>query len=324
LRRDALNGETRYAYDLLGNRTRVTDAEGRVTQFVFDDMGRLKEVRDPLIESPTDLVTRMAVDEAGNVIERTDRKGQLSRFSYDNLNRLTRAEYADGAVVTQAYDVWGDLISRGDANVSYTLDYDVLHRPYRRTDSRLGGKRLEYGYDRLGRAVVRTDYDGSRTDYQYDGSGRLVATTNSGYVAGVYQQDAAGRLLQRGLSNGARTRYSYDANGWLASLSNTTDLGTVVNASQYTRDRTGRVLTDITAAGTTSYSCDALYRLIGADYPGAANDESFTYDRVGNRKTHAKAGITRHTLHDANNRLTRTDSAPRGRRTRSCPRRTAR
>jgi len=163
---------------------------------------------------------------------------------------------------------------------------------------------LEYFYDRLGRVVWRTDYDGSRTDYQYDGSGRLVATTNLSYVAGVYQQDAAGRLLQRGLSNGAKTRYAYDANGWLASLSNETDRGTVVNASTYTRDRTGRVLTDTTAAGTTTYSYDALYRLIAADYPGAANDESFSYDRVGNRQTHTKAGITHHHRHDANNRLT--------------------
>jgi hypothetical protein len=44
----------------------------------------------------------------------------------------------------------------------------------------------------------------------------------------------------------------------------------------YTRDRVGNI-TAITAA--------ALYRLTNANYPGTANDQSFTYDAVGNRLT---------------------------------------
>ncbi|MDZ4210363.1 MAG: RHS repeat-associated core domain-containing protein, partial [Methylotenera sp.] len=50
--------------------------------------------------------------------------------------------------------------------------------------------------------------------------------------------------------------------------------------------------------GTTTYTYDALYRLTSADYPAigsasaTANDEAYTYDKVGNRKTATKGSIT--------------------------------
>ncbi|OYW21242.1 MAG: hypothetical protein B7Z43_11105 [Sphingomonas sp. 12-62-6] len=52
-------------------------------------------------------------------------------------------------------------------------------------------------------------------------------------------------------------------------------------------DATARPLT-----GTTNYTLDALYRLTQVDAPDAANDEAFSYDRLGNRLIHTRGSAT--------------------------------
>jgi len=97
------------------------------------------------------------------------------------------------------------------------------------------------------------------------------------------------------MSSGARSAYGYDSGGFLTSLKHYDAIGAVVANTSTTRDRAGNILSQVETGptpGTTSYSLDALYRLSTADYPGAANDELFTYDKVGNRKTYTKGSLT--------------------------------
>lgn len=76
--RDALNGETRDDYDLLGHVTAITDAEGQVTRFVHDDLGRLIRTEDPIIETPVNKTDRVTLyDEAGNPLVTEDRCGRI-------------------------------------------------------------------------------------------------------------------------------------------------------------------------------------------------------------------------------------------------------
>jgi RHS repeat-associated protein len=311
--KDAQNHLTQYGYDLLGHRTTVTDAEGRLTRFRYDDLGRLTEVIDPLVETPTDLTVKYAWDEAFNLTQETDRKGQVTRHTYDKRNRKVRTDaLTDGGIQTWSYDGYGDLRGAVVAGtVAYTYRYDAKHRLTQKTDGRLN-KTLDWTYDAVGNLASKIDYQGKVTTYQYDGTDRLVAETNPEYLQVGYHYDGAGRLLDRILSNGAHTRYGWDAAGRLTQLQNTTLTGQVINDTTYTRDRIGNLLTQSETAGpnpgTTTYTYDAQYRLKTADYPGSAHDELFTYDKVGNRKTHTKGSLTpnahtRHYAHDAGNRL---------------------
>ncbi|MCK9609517.1 MAG: RHS repeat-associated core domain-containing protein [Methylomonas sp.] len=141
-----------------------------------------------------------------------------------------------------------------------------------------------------------------------------------------YQCDKAGGLLDHILSNGAITHYDWDAAGRLTQLKNTTLTGGLVNDTGYTRDRLGNILsqtddvqgcTNVAGAGcagattnalgqitgTTVFSYDPENRLKTADNPGTAFDESFSYDKVGNRKTHTLNGSTQYYNVDAGNRL---------------------
>jgi len=307
--KDAQGNITAYSYDLFGNRLTVTDAENHATTFRYDDLGRMTEIVDPLVETPTDKTQTFVYDEAGNVIEATDRKGQVSRYTYDRLNRNIQTDHlADNSQEAYTYDLYADLVQTQNADVAYTYTYDAKHQLKSKTDSR-ASKTLSWNYDPVGNIDTKTDFQGDVTDYQYDNANRLVAETNPAYLQVSYHYDGAGRLLDRILSNGAQTRYGWDAAGRLTQLKNTTVTGQLVNDTSYTRDRLGNILTQTErnaqgqATGTTAYSYDPAYRLLTADYPGTAFDESFSHDKVGNRKTYTKAGSAKYYNIDAGNRL---------------------
>ncbi len=307
--KDAQGNITVYSYDLFGNRLTITDAENHTTTFHYDDLGRLIEVVDPLIETPTDKTQTFVYDEAGNLIEETDRKGQTARHTYDILNRLRQTDHlADNSQETYSYDTFADLVQSQNADVTYTYTYTSKHQLQSKTDSR-SSKSLSWTYDPAGNLDTKTDYQGDVTDYQYDSANRLVAETNPNYLEVSYHYDGAGRLIDRILSNGAITHYGWDAAGRLTQLKNTTITGQLVNNTSYTRDRIGNILTQSESnslgqvTGITTFSYDPEYRLKTADYPCTANDESFTYDKVGNRKTHTLNGSTKYYNVDVGNRL---------------------
>ncbi|MFC5768920.1 RHS repeat protein, partial [Thauera sinica] len=118
-----------------------------------------------------------------------------------------------------------------------------------------------------------------------------VMLRNPDYTQVDYQYDPAGRMLSRVTANGARSTYQYEANGTLTRETQYDAANTLVSDTTYTRDRVGHILTRTDGAGTTTYAYDALYRLKTADYPGATNDEAFTYDAVGNRLTHTRGSL---------------------------------
>jgi len=298
------NGVTSYTYDLLGNMTSVTDAEGRVTYFDYDDLGRLNTVRDPLYLT-TNKSTTFTYYETGNVLTRTKRSGATATYTCDTLNRITQALYTSttGSIAeSTVYDIYGNKYTVGNPDVTYTYAYDLKNRPTLKIDGR-ASKSLSYTYDPAGNIATKTNYDGSITEYRYDSANRLVSERNPSFLEVSYQYDGAGRLLNRILSNGAMTGYTWDDGNRLASLSNTSAVGTVVNSASYVRDRLGNVTSQTDASGTTTFIYDALYRLTNADYPGTANDQTFTYDKVGNRKTMTKGGTTLAYVPDVDNRL---------------------
>jgi len=164
------------------------------------------------------------------------------------------------------------------------------------------GRTQRFRYDAAGRVLQRTGYTGEVTEYQYDGTGRLVGENAPDFVQVSYHYDPAGRLLDRILSSGAQSRYQYDRDGRLTSLTNRAADGAEVTRAGYLRDATGHILQVTDGRGVTRCTYDPLYRLTGVHYP-AGGSESYTYDKVGNRKTRTVDGITDIYSHDPANRL---------------------
>ena len=309
--KDAQNNITAYTYNFYGNRTALTDAAGHVTTFKYDDLGRMTEIVDPLIETPTDKTQLFVYDEAGNVIQATDRKGLVTQYTYDILNRNTQTLHLfDNSTESTIYDSFGDLIQSQNSAIAYTYAYTSKHQLKSKTDSRLN-KTLSWSFDPVGNIQTKTDYQGDLTTYQYDGANRLVAESNPAYLEVSYHYDGAGRLEDRILSNGAHSRYVWDIGGRLTQLQNTTITGQLVNNTRYTRDRIGNILTQIETGQTlgTSFNYDPEYRLLSADYIGTANDEAYSYDKVGNRLIATQGALipiasSRYYNYNAGNRMT--------------------
>nr|WP_255609649.1 RHS repeat-associated core domain-containing protein [Methylosinus sp. Sm6] len=164
-----------------------------------------------------------------------------------------------------------------------------MNRLTRKADSR--GRALSFTYDRVGNILTKTTYQGSKTSYVYNAANRLVMLQNPDYTQVDYQYDPAGRLLSRVTANGARLTQTFDANGWVTRLSQYDAANARISQTSYTRDRVGNITGRADGSGATAYTLDALYRLTAADYPGGADDELFTYDKVGNRKTYTKGAL---------------------------------
>ncbi len=289
---DALNGETLYTYDLLGNITSYTDAEGQVTQLIHDDLGRLIETIDPIIETPTDLTDRVTLyDQAGNALLVESRSGRTQQHTFDNLNRLVQSEYLfDSTQDTFFYDDFGDLTQIANNGVTYTYTYTPRHELQSKTDSRQN-RSLNWTFDPVGNVLTKTDYQTELTTFQYDSTNRLVAMSNPGYLQVSYHYDPAGRLLNRILSNKAQTNYQYDADGRLIQLENVSANNTVVQSLNYQYDPMGNI-TQVAESGgrTVDYTYDALHRLTNADSTNNVEDRTYTYDAVGNRQTEDRNG----------------------------------
>ncbi|MCF6325589.1 MAG: DUF6531 domain-containing protein [Gammaproteobacteria bacterium] len=301
---NANNEPVYYRYDLLGNLTQVVDANNQITEFIYDDMGRLIAVKDPVIETPVDKIRVYTHDELGNILTATDRNGAVVRTRYDSLNRVIQAEYlSDFTTQAAQYNQYGELDQISNEAVTYRYVYDNQRRMTRKTDSR-HGLTLDWGYNEIGRVVSKFDYQNVETKFTYDNTGRLIAMANKDYVQASYHYDAAGRLLSRILSNGAATLYHYDKDGFLIKITQRSSSGDVIDERRYTQDSVGNI-TQIAIVGgdTTHYGYDPAYRLTQVNASDVTNNQTFSYDGVGNRLSKTHNGVTSNYTYSIGNRL---------------------
>ncbi|MHA7918843.1 RHS repeat-associated core domain-containing protein [Alloalcanivorax xenomutans] len=306
LERNALNGDTRYTYDLLGNVTSITDAEGQVTSFVYDDLGRLLETQDPVVEPGEDKTDRVLLyDEAGNPLLTEDRSGRRQRNSYDKMNRLVGADYLqDGSSYDWGYYGFGKPHIAGideEEEQKYYYQYTARYERKKMFDDRGGDiKDWIYSYDPAGNLATKTKPKGDVTTYQYDSMNRLVGMSNPEYLTASYHYDGAGRLIDRLLSNGAETHYQYDNDDRLVQLQSLSADGSAVEDLHYLYDHVGNIvqISDTASGRTVIYDYDALYRLVRVDSTNDAEDRAYSYDAVGNRRTEVRNGVTYHYCFD--------------------------
>lgn len=245
--------ETVFRYDTAGQliESRVSDASGaRVTQQVYDGLGRLRSVTLPADSAGRRATTSYTYDLRDNLLSESQPNGGQVTHQYDARDRRTITWDPDP-------DGVGPL---GRPTYSWTYNADGTVRRESAGDSRDPATLMatEYTYDQLGRPIRSVGLDP-------DGVGPAVASET------VWHYDAAGNLISESTrldaSRWSLTTHAYDnlnrrwkSMNWLT--------GRVVSEQASVFDRGGRVVRRIDGSadeyGTLIYrQTDLAYDAMG-------------------------------------------------------------
>ena len=287
----AASTTTKFTYTESGLIDTQEDALGRITDFDYDQLGRLTQItfaRGTVDEG----IQKFDYDDAGNQILFIDENQNRTDFEYDELNRLrfTREPDSDGAgpmarpVTEFVYDKNGNLHFVIDARGNRTENvYDKRNRLKQSIDADRNVTQFKYDkegnvtrvidplghttrkfYDARNRLRYTIDPEDGTTRFRYDADDNLIALTDPVANTTLFRYDARDRLIRETDPRGKETVYLYDA---------------VDNLRRKT-DRNGRV---------TEFQYDDLDRLDVENWLDVAgnvvNSVDYNYDLVGNLKS---------------------------------------
>jgi RHS repeat-associated protein len=312
---NALSQVTTYVnYDKNGRVTRMQDANGTYTDFVYHPRGWLTDriVRASAAGSAGagDATTHIDYDAVGNVTKVTQPDSAYLAYTYDDAHRLIKIADNQNNTIDYCPDGVGGtncLDAAGNRKVEQVKDPSgVLKRSLSRTYNTLSqltqvlnhaSQPVEHsnglsdtgvadGYDGNGNRVLVQDGLNTTTKQTYDGLNRLVATiqnyngtdTVTANTTTGYTYDTRDNLRQVTDPDGLNTVYTYDGLNNLTGLSSP-DTGN----STYTYDKAGNRITQTdnrSPSVTSTYTYDALNRLTAIAYPTTTLNVTYAYDQA--------------------------------------------
>jgi RHS repeat-associated protein len=313
---------TRYAYDPLGQLTRVTDNGGNVTRHAYDLLGRRTSTDTPdggLVEMRWDGASNLIAEVTPNLRAR----GEQITYSYE-FERLVGIDYPDGTRdVTYTYGEAGApgngaarIVTVEDGARVQHLTYDPLGAVASESSTMLvhnlndeTGQRLTFDtaftYDAFGRLRTLQYPDGELLTHDYDSGGLLARVSGEkegrhyAYLDRLEYDEFLDRRFQL-TGNGVRTQYRYDAATRRLVRQTTDTPAREIQDLNYTYDRVGNVLrmanevpgpvpSLMGGPSVQNYAYDRYYRLRSADGElrfgnGKRRNYSYstTYDADGN------------------------------------------
>ncbi|HQT25470.1 MAG TPA: hypothetical protein PLK99_02580, partial [Burkholderiales bacterium] len=282
---------TAYAYDGVGDVTRVTLPDGSHLDYTYDAAHRLTDITDTVLDH-----VHYTLDNEGNRIREDvyDSSGKLSRTHsrvFDSLSRLIQDIRSYNAntsyATTYSYDGNGNLTQAVDArNNATSYNYDALNRISQTTDAALGI--TKYAYDALDQVTDVTDPRSFNTHYALNALGdeTQLASPDSGTSSRTF--DSAGNIASDTDARGIAATYAYDA------------LNRPISVSY---PSTGENVTYTWDTGTgCTYGVGRVCQVTDAD-----GSTGFAYDDQGNlvKKTRTESGtsFTTQYVYDQANRL---------------------
>ena len=160
------------------------------------------------------------------------------------------------------------MVTHRHQNGVTTYSYNVLNQMASRSRN---GRTVSYAYTLSGQVGQVGYWNRGGVQYAHDAAGRLTGLAAWGASATSYAYRSTGLLASETRPNGVNTAYTYDTASRL----------TGVNGIGYILDANGNRTQMTDWEGMTTYSYDALDRLMQATYP--TSTVTYTLDSVGNR-----------------------------------------
>lgn len=281
-------------YDLLGNLTSSTDANGNKTEYVMNSFGKVKLEKLPYDSTKGAEVYEYQYDNLGNVAVKTsEATGRVETSKWNSLNKIIM-KILSGKNCTETieescgYDRLGNITVSKDGNgntITYKYDFNgnVIEK-------RVNGKVVyRYTYDLLNNLLCTTDRFGNRIFNYYDLQGRLISKKDAfGVTVEEDTYDLNGNVLTKKDALGNVLTYKYDLDNRLISTTNA--LG-VVTSKKY--DTLDRIISETDGKGNVkTYTYDGMGRLIAVKN-ALGEVTQYGYDLNGNRTsiTDAKGNV---------------------------------
>jgi RHS repeat-associated protein len=320
---------TTTSYYADGDTCQITDADGLVTRFTYDGLGRVLTKTVVSDTYPSGLTTSYAYDGLGHVASST--APTVTEY-------VITANHNHTAVTTSAYDVDGNLTSQtvsdstgGDAPRTVYYSYNAYDQKATSSDARSASAsdttyQTMYTYDLFGNVETKTDPLERATKYLYDADNRLVktqalntaadttASAGSTLTLETRSYDPGGRLASVVDAQGYTTNYLYYDDNLTYQVSKTDGTNTYITeqdsydaAGNLTKKLTNNLVTEtddtIDAAGRTTTTV--------LDPSGVDRTSTTTYsadDYVSSSTTSAASGssTTAYTYDAMGNTLTST------------------
>ncbi len=299
---DALDRETVTTYFANGLPETVTDARGKVTSFTYDTYGYPETVTNAEGETVT-----FDFDIAGRKLWEKDPQLHQTTYTLNARDQVLTVTDPLSNVTTTVYDTKGRKTSVTDAeNHTTTFTWDTTkNKLWKTTDERDGV--VEFTHDGNLDLWKVKDANLHTTIFTYDQFGRRTTETDPNSKVTTTEYTAGGRVWKVTDANGQLTTYTYNDLYDLTGVS-FADTTTITN----TFDGVGNRLTMVDSTGTTTYTFDALNRVLTATNP-ASQTITYEYNEVGNIASITYPGnlTVDYTYDDANRPLTVTDWASR-------------
>ena len=280
---------TSYGYDIQGNLTSVTDPNGNVTSYVYDDFGRMLSQTSPVTGT-----TSYRYDLAGNLVSTTDANGATTVRTYDQLNRVLAASSTCTGLTEEDVFYTYDSAPEGGFGVGRLSELDSpalstiytyeRHGLLTATDD--GDFVTTFGYDADGNRTSLGYPSGQVVSYSYDFAGRAVSASSvsSSFVTAASYLPY-GPLASLTYGNGTTKTMQYDAR-YRPTENKLTTASAVIADYVYQNDGVGNITQIHDAVNATynrDFGYDDLNRLTTAN-SGASlwGTGSYEYDAMGN------------------------------------------
>jgi RHS repeat-associated protein len=260
--------QTTSTYNAIGEVTTVTDNDGGITSYSYDQVGNLLSQSGPV---------GCSCGGSGNMT-----------FGYNPNNQQTTMTDGAGDATTSVYDGVGNLTQQTNAlGQTTTSTFDAQNSLLSTTDA-LGGI-TSYAYNLAGWQTTETDPVGNITSYAYNTAGEMTAETNPLGYQQTLAYNQAGELTAQTDYNGQVMQYSYNESGWKTGETWLNAQNQPIYQATLTYDAAGELTSEQDPNSLYNYTYNAGGQLTqtAVTYPGVSSSPlatlNYGYNDFGDR-----------------------------------------